>query len=227
MGNKQDIINDVSRFQRVCSAFVQRNVIYCASSLIYELREVAEKLDDYDTYMTLTGGKPDYEEAARYFIMQDADLGQLEEIVEQYEYWDDVKDRIGYDAYVETCEEDDREPDDFEDWLKGQDDCHEHKDSFTTAVRRDVCRIVDENQGASEWVCNEYSLDPDYSEIYEHWIIERHFGAQLKERGEIVEEYLGLLLWGRTCTGMGISLDWVICEMVKDLDDDHWVWGET
>src|SRR5574340_720160 len=105
MGNKQDILADVSRFQRVCSAFVQRNVIYRASTLIYELREVAEKLDDYDTYMTLTGGKPDYEEAARYFIMEDADLGQLEEIVEQYEYWGDVKDRVGYDAYVETCEE--------------------------------------------------------------------------------------------------------------------------
>lgn len=226
MTTKQDIINDVSRFQRACSAFVQRNVIYCASTLIYELREVAENLDDYDTYLTLTGGRPDYEEAARYFIMQDADLGQLEEIVEQYEYWDDVKDRVGYDAYVETCEEGELEPDDFEDWLKGQDDCHEHKDSFTTAVRKDVWRIVEENQDAFEWVCSEYSLDPDYIEVYEHYIVDRYFGARLHERGEIVEEYLGLLLWGRTCTGQSISMDGVIENMVRDLDDDHWVWRE-
>ena len=73
---------------------VQREVIYCVSCLIYELREVAERLDDYDEYLNLTGGKPDFEEAASYFIMNDADLFDLETIVEQNNYWSDVVDEV-------------------------------------------------------------------------------------------------------------------------------------
>lgn len=208
MSNKQDIINDVSRFQRVCSAFVQRNVIYCASTLIYELREVAEKLDDYDTYMTLTGGRPDYEEAARYFIMQGADLGQLEEIADEVSSWAEITEAAGV------------QPDaDVDEWLEDNPDGLHAIRSYTWGAVTDPEHF--------EWVCSEYSLDPDYSEVYEHWIVDRYFGARLHERGEIVEEYLGLLLWGRTCTGQAISMDYVIEEMVKDLDDDHWVWGEA
>lgn len=225
--SKAAILADSYKFQRACDRFIRHEaIIYCVSNLIYELREVAERLDDYDTYMTLTGGRPDYEEAARYFIMQDADLGQLEEIVEEYDDWDDVKDRIGYGVYAESCEETDLEPDDFEDWLKGQDECHEHKDSFTTAVRKDVWRIVEENQDAYEEVCSNFRLEPEYSEVYEHWIVDSYFGARLKERGEIVEDYLGLTIWGRTCTGQSISMDYVITSMVKDLDPDHWIFNE-
>lgn len=207
MGNKQDILADVSRFQRVCSAFVQRNVIYRASTLIYELREVAEQLDDYDTYLTLTGGKPDYEEAARYFIMQDADLGQLEEIADEVSSWAEITEAAGVlpDA-------------DVEEWLEDSADGLHAIRSYTWGAVTDPEHF--------EWVCGEYSLDPDYNEVYEHWIVDRYFGARLAERGEIVEEYLGLLLWGRTCTGQAISMDGVIEEMVKDLDDDHWVWRE-
>ena len=65
---------------------VQREVIYCVSCLISDLGSVAEQLDDYDTYLTLVGGKPDYEEAARYFILNDADLSELEEIVDEYSW---------------------------------------------------------------------------------------------------------------------------------------------
>jgi hypothetical protein len=33
-------------FQRKCADFVDRHVIYCVSTLMYELRAVAEQMDD-------------------------------------------------------------------------------------------------------------------------------------------------------------------------------------
>lgn len=224
--SKQDVLNDEIKFQRACSNFVQREVIYCVSSLIYELREVAERLDDYETYMTLTGGKPDYEEAARYFVAEEADISQLEEIAGQYGDWDEVKDSVGYGAYVSTCEENNDDADDFDDWLDAQDKCHKKIDSFTKAVRDEVWQLVDEQGGDYEWVCNEFDLEPEYGEIYEHWIVTTYLARLLQQHGHIVEDYLGLTVWGRPTTGQAISMDGVIREIVRDLDDSHWIFNE-
>ena len=73
---------------------VRNEVICCVSYLISDLAKVADQLDDYDEYMNLIGGKPDYEEAARYFILNDADLTDLEEIVEQYAWWSEVVEAV-------------------------------------------------------------------------------------------------------------------------------------
>ena len=78
---------------------VQREVIYCVSCLISDLGSVAEQLDDYDTYLTLVGGKPDYEEAARYFILNGADLSELEEIVDECSWWDEVIEAVTDPSY--------------------------------------------------------------------------------------------------------------------------------
>lgn len=155
---------------------VQREVIYCVSTLIYELRDVADSLDDYDTYLTLTGGKPDYEEAATYFIEQDADEDQLAEILEHFGV----------------------EPEPDED-LAG---------SALAAAEEDY-----------EWVCNEYRLEPEYGEIYEHWIVSNWLGRKLTEHGQVVEEFMGMTIWGRQTTGQMISIDWVIEQICKEMNE--------
>lgn len=51
------------------------------------------------------------------------------------------------------------------------------------------------------------------AEVYEHWIVSDWLGRQLEKRGEIVGEFKGLTIWGRTCTGQAIFLDEVIQEI--------------
>ncbi len=209
MNKKEEVIADASKFQRVCASYVRRNVIHCVSALIYELRGVADELDDYDTYVALTAGKPDYEEAAYQFVMNDADLDDLEAIVEENGYWSDVLAEVGA-------------PDgaDAEEWLEAHPEAEK-------ALRRAAWKMTDEASDGPEWVCNHFDLEPEYGEIYEHWIVDRYFGKQLIAAGEIVEDYLGLTVWGRTTTGQAIYMDGVIEQIVQGLDGDHWVWKEV
>lgn len=205
--SKQDVLNDESKFQRACSNFVQREVIYCVSSLIYELREVAERLDDYETYMTLTGGTPDYEEAAQQFITDDADISQLEEIADEVSSWAEITEAAGVPPDA-----------DVDEWLEDNPDGLHAIRSYTWGAVTDPEHF--------EWVCNEFDLEPEYGEIYEHWIVTTHLARLLQQHGHIVEDYLGLTVWGRPTTGQAISMDGVIREIVRDLDDNHWIFNE-
>ena len=48
---KEQIINDETLFQRACEKFVERNVIYCVSSLMYDIGqnlEASAKIFDFD-----------------------------------------------------------------------------------------------------------------------------------------------------------------------------------
>lgn len=259
MSNKEDVLKDERRLQRACEKYIHHEgVIYCVSSLIYELREVAEKLDDYDTYLALTGGVPDYEEAARYFIEFDADLDQLEEISEEWDSWSNVFEHacakatsllvpvtinyVGGDEKIVwgVSEEAVRaqylsdEPAGFsEDVEDASDDVStndwcEHNDGLEKHIREAVQDAVNSAPDeANQWVCREYDLEPDYREVYEHWIVSRYLGAELEAQGESVEEYLGLNIWGRTTTGQSISMDGVIREIVSSRSEDHWIWGEV
>ena len=75
----------------------------------------------------------------------------------------------------------------------------------------------DQCELASEW-----GLDIDPVEAYEHWIVDRWFGEQLSKRGEMVEDVLGLCIWGRTTTGQAIAMDRVICDIYDSLHGDEW-----
>lgn len=227
---------------------VQREVIYCVSSLIYDLREVAEQLDDYDTYLNLTGGKPDYEEAARFFIENDAYLDDLEEISEQYAWWSDVIEAVKdasttlLQPYVVEYTEGDC-TDYFECWAKDREDareqCLEMNDAeinsvsvndepmfddwcdnnpgLLEAVREQVWKVVSLETDAFEWVCDNFNLEPEYNEIFEHWIVSEWLGRKLSERGHVVESYLGLTIWGRPCTGQAIYMDGVMEQICNEL----------
>lgn len=231
---------------------VQREVIYCVSYLISDLGSVADQLDDYDTYLTLVGGKPDYEEAAWYFIFNDADLSELEEIVDGYAWWNDVVEVVtdpSHDLlrpYIVEYVEDDAGfgTEEFECWAtdiahaKEQcldayrdaeitgvqlddtqliDDWCDKNPPLLDAIRQKVWEIVDIEGGAYEWVCDCFSLEPEYGEIYEHWIVSDWLGRKLSERGHVVESYLGMTIWGRGCTGQAIYMDGVMGQICNEL----------
>lgn len=52
-------------------------------------------------------------------------------------------------------------------------------------------------------------------EIFEYWIVSPYLGEQLRDLGEPTLERWGGWIWGRTCTGQAIALDWVIQEIVR------------
>jgi len=222
MTTKQEVINDESKFQRVCAAFVRRNVIQCVSSLISDIGKNAEsacEMFDLD-YEEVIGWfqQYDYEDAVSDFIRDDADLDQLEWIADNCGYWGDVLKDVGYEDYCEVQKELDEDPDDFEDWVKNQDDAC--KESLREAVLALVSTLDEYRE-----VAQEFDIDPYVLEVFEHWIVDRYFGSQLEAAGEIVFEFANMTIWGRCTTGQSISIDSTIRGIVKNLDENHWVWG--
>lgn len=189
--------------QRAADRLVQNEVCYCVSGLIYALREVYERLDDSDEYVELTSGRSDYEEAVRAFVMDDADLYQLEEIAENFGYWSDVLHTVGAPEGLENVSA----------WLESRAD----SDTPHNQIRRLVFDFIDDYPA----VCNDYGLEPEYLDIYEHWLVTGWLADKLQARGEVVEEYLGLTIWGRATTGQAISMDYVIQDIAKELHDYH------
>ena len=68
-----------------------------------------------------------------------------------------------------------------------------------------------------EDACDTSNLDAYSEEVYEHWIVSGWLAEKLKAKGEVVGEFAGMTIWGRTTTGQAISMDWVITEIYRDL----------
>lgn len=58
----------------------------------------------------------------------------------------------------------------------------------------------------------------DTQEIYEYWIVSEWFYNKLKSIGEPVCEWGNLYIWGRTCTGQAICLDYTIDKIRKSMN---------
>lgn len=72
----------------------------------------------------------------------------------------------------------------------------------------------------------ENGIDPDYDEVYEHYIVNSSWAADdLRAYGQIVFEFGGLTIFGRCATGQSLSLDGWVRRLMRDLPDDHWIWG--
>ena len=82
---------------------------------------------------------------------------------------------------------------------------------------------VDPNHDTKHQAIQEYFNDIGWDlheynrEVYEHWLVSSYLGEKLKEKGETVEDFYGLTVWGRTTTGMAIAYDHVIKEIYDDL----------
>lgn len=67
-------------------------------------------------------------------------------------------------------------------------------------------------------VCEEFDIDPQLTEAYEHWIVSDWLAGKLEARGEMVlRDFYGLTIWGRACTGQAIYCDSVIGAIYTDL----------
>lgn len=66
--------------------------------------------------------------------------------------------------------------------------------------------------------CEERDIDPQTTEAYEHWIVTDYLADKLEAKGEMVlRDFLGMTIWGRTCSGQAILLDSVICDIYDEL----------
>ncbi len=83
--------------------------------------------------------------------------------------------------------------------------------------------VVDPNHDSKHQAIEEYFNDQNWDlheynrEVYEHWLVSSYLGEKLKEKGETVEDFYGLTVWGRTTTGMRIAYDSVIKEIHEEL----------
>jgi len=100
-----------------------------------------------------------------------------------------------------------------------QEECKEYlKDNFT-----EIPELEDLNEEELKELAYGLNINiDDYEEpieAYEHWIVSDWLADKLEAYGELVtKDFLGLTIWGRTCTGQAILLDWVISKICDDLN---------
>jgi len=204
---------------------VQREVYQCVSSMVSGLAQIAHQLDyrsfkdafgiDPDSLIDLCQ-RPNYEEAARQFIKDDADIDDLESIADRFGRWEDIlawsnvpkvvavsEDLWGYTGCTDTFDDEDEAT-------------TAAIESVTEAIREQVQDIVT-TQDEYQTICNEHDLDYDYDEVYEHWLVSDWLARRLTDKGEITGEVAGLTVWGRCCSGQSICMDSVIQEIATSL----------
>ena len=210
---KQEIIKDETLFQRACGFWVERNIGQCVSSLMYDvgrnLEECSRIFDfDYDEAIGWFQSE-DYSEVVSDFI-DDADLDDLETIADMVEDWDGIVYSVLGMSPEEYAAEETSEEDQTED---------------LTALRTKVKALITIDSEYAE-IGRHFDLDPDYDEVYEHWIVNSSWAADdLRAYGQIVFEFGGLTIFGRCATGQSLSLDGWGRRLMRDLPDDHWIWG--
>lgn len=80
-------------------------------------------------------------------------------------------------------------------------------EGFIDAYPDLVSGYVESNDGTEEYI-----------EIYEYWAVTPWLAEKLANQGERVDQdFYGLCIWGRTCTGQAIYMDSVIHLIVKNL----------
>lgn len=206
---KQEIINDETLFQRACGLWVERNIGHCVSSVMYTIGQNLEECSrifdfDYDEALGWFQ-RADYEEVVSDFI-DDADLDDLETIADMVGYWSEVVIEFGVDGY---------EDEEFGGLTQDQ----------SEGIRTKVKALITNDSEYTE-IGRHFNLDPDYTDILEHWVLpERWMANDLEAEGEVVFEFGGMTIWGRTTSGQSISIDYVIRKIVRALDDDHWIWS--
>ena len=81
-----------------------------------------------------------------------------------------------------------------------------------------ISKVFNSDYEAYQNCCEENNIDYDYIEAYEFWIVSEHLARKLKEKGEMVDEFMGLTVWGRCCSGQAILLDYVISQICNDME---------
>lgn len=229
---KQEIINDETLFQRACGLWVERNIGQCVSSLMYDVGrnlEECSRIFDFD-YDEAIGWfqREDYSEVVSDFI-DDADLDDLETIADMVGDWSDVVGGVPTAVVVED------EPND-ETWvieslgIRGEDEDTVNQEALGRCIdqiRSKVKALITNDSEYAE-IGRHFNLDPDYDEVYEHWIVNSSWAADdLRAYGQIVFEFGGMTIFGRCTTGQSVLLDGWVRRLMRDLPEDHWIWSEV
>ena len=65
----------------------------------------------------------------------------------------------------------------------------------------------------------EEGYEEQYPEILEYWAVSSYLADKLEEKGEcIAKDFLDFNVWGRTCSGQAILLDYVISDIAYDME---------
>ena len=227
---KSDILADETLFQRACEKWVYRNIGQCVSSLMYDIGQNLEecsRIFDFD-YDEALGWfvREDYEEPVNDFI-DGADLDDLEAIAEEVGYWDDVLAESGVPEIIEVEGEEDMFWEFDGHHFDDEDDAIEAaRLSVIDTIREKVKALMYEDEYRD--IAYKFDIEPHRDEVYEHWTIPEGWTARdLEQHGQLVFDFGGMRIWCRCTTGQSISLDGCIRQIVRELDEDHWVWGET
>jgi hypothetical protein len=201
--------DQIESHHRDVSDFVRREVIYCVSSLIYDLAQQAEHFPEYEEELySAFQGLPDYQESAEEEGWKQADedmfFNEQTGKTTTAESWEQLCQAQGIDYERHSTGEDEATD---EGWLKLAKGAFYSPDSYC---------YDDESQ---DWkaLCEEQNIDAQEHapEVYEHWIVTDWLANKLEER--VLRNFFGMTIWGRTCTGQTISLDGVICAIYDDL----------
>lgn len=229
MRTKAEVLADPRLLHEACDKWVYRNIGTCVSSLMYDVGqnlEACSKIFDFD-YDEGMGWfvRDDWEEPVNYFI-DNADLDDLESIADSTSgSWAEVL------AESEVPEVKEIEDDGTLMWMfddDAYDSEYEAEEAALLSVIDTLREKVKELVTDHEEVAREYGLDPDRNEVYEHWTIPEGWTARdLREQGEVVFDFGGMRIWGRMTTGQAISMDGTIQQIVKGLDENHWIWSDV
>lgn len=213
---------DTARYE-AARRMVNDHVLCCASTLIHELHPVAERIDDSETYYNLLAYTPEW----RY-----------QEVAEENGWSQDAEGKIvkvptyevrRFDAYLNgdyvaaKC----NDGIGWRVWREGEDEnlvtgLASREDAQQWLVDQGLITVEDwepkVEDEADSWqeACWIDDLDVDAVEVYEHWIVSTPLALALARNGMLVETYLGLNIWGRTCTGQSIALDGDIQDIAEE-----------
>ncbi|PZP65239.1 MAG: hypothetical protein DI604_25045 [Delftia acidovorans] len=170
---------------------VKREVFYCVSSLVSTLANNGAAAQTYDEYSR--------------------ELGALTEQAQELCY------------PLEDWEEPARE--EVHGWSLAhlQDECATRGlDAVETATQSALrAAILGDLEEQGDWqdFCDANDIEPYQRDVFEHWIVSDWLADKLAEKGEKVDkDFVGLTVWARTTTGQGIASDWVIEQIVADLN---------
>lgn len=219
-------------YQRNVSDFVRNNVVCCVSSLFSDVHTLVRNADrntlqgtsfDDDEMMDLQQRK-NYEEPAKEHI-KDMDRDDLITALDDRSVKDHrPSNEIGV-AAMETLLKAIEEGD-FDPAVDGsiEEGAFARMDQWPGISDNDLRDRLEADIGdEDDWesFCDDQGVEPEYDEVYEHWVVDRWFAARLAEHGEITGDFGGLTVWGRTTTGQAISLDYVVCRIYDELHQQH------
>jgi hypothetical protein len=233
--------------QRILDKFVQREVIYCVSALVYELAQKFECFPDYeDDLLDAFKGVPDYEEAARqegwdlsplgefykedenqlYLSVNLQERGQVHVSCHQQEYPGQGTNGQEIWSFVGTEDEADNldgsENFNITDPAEVEEFLFEQDviDAKDELSDDDGCNFETSNEDLWEGLCQEQGIDAEEyrSDIFEHWIVSDYLARRLEDKGHrVLRDFFGMTVWCRPTTGQAILLDSVIAEIALDM----------